>query len=319
MPDKLLQRLLRDAAAPELIEVLSERLSLSDLQSLLLEVYKARASQVRPSHLLEQYERNRFVKPSQASPRTLLEFDSLAFELCASRFEPIELSPVCPFGTVSCVSNLSQNNTLSTIRGTEVLSDSTNALALECAVRRRDALKHMDTKTKIVRLCASHRLVRTQKSQNPAMLAHFRLFALCSAGRDEGDYKFETRELAEHIRLYLTLLGTLKARGYAIQRCRVALTDFDDRRLRRLESEVLSPLRNEYAETLFEFAQERTTGRSYYGTACFHIYVKSAQNEEYQICDGGMTDWTQQIMGNQKERLFISGMGSERLATLIER
>jgi len=28
--------------------------------------------------------------------------------------------------------------------------------------------------------------------------------------------------------------------------------------------------------------------------------------------DGGFTDWTQQLLSNRKERLLISGMGSER-------
>ncbi len=317
MSERLLQRILRESATPELLEILTERLTPTDLQSLLLEVYKARAGQVSPSNLLERYERNRFVKPSQAHPRKLLEFDRTAFELSAPRFEPIELSPVSPLGTISSVSNLSQNNALATIRGTEVVSDSTNLLALECAVRRRAALKKAATKNEVVRLCASHRLVRTQRSPNPSMLAHFRLFALCSAGRDEGDYRFETRELKEHIRIYLALLSTLKTEGYAIQRCRVALTDFNDRRLESLQNEVISSLAADFTDTLFEFAQERITGRGYYETACFHIFVENAQGEESQICDGGITAWTQLLLNNRKERTMISGMGSERLCTLF--
>ena len=31
--------------------------------------------------------------------------------------------------------------------------------------------------------------------------------------------------------------------------------------------------------------------------------------------DGGLTDWTAQLLNNRKERLAISGLGTERLAT----
>jgi hypothetical protein len=31
------------------------------------------------------------------------------------------------------------------------------------------------------------------------------------------------------------------------------------------------------------------------------------------LIDGGLADWTQQLMNNRKERLMTSGLGSERL------
>jgi hypothetical protein len=51
------------------------------------------------------------------------------------------LSPVTPLGTCGVVGPVSQNRVVSTVRGTEVVSDSTNALAVEAATRRRDRPK----------------------------------------------------------------------------------------------------------------------------------------------------------------------------------
>jgi hypothetical protein len=33
------------------------------------------------------------------------------------------------------------------------------------------------------------------------------------------------------------------------------------------------------------------------------------------VGDGGFVDWTQRLLGNRKERLLISGIGIDRLAT----
>lgn len=62
--DPLLRRVLRAAAVPGLLPALTERLSPTDLQTLLLAVFRRRAAAVTPGRLLEQYERNRFVAPS---------------------------------------------------------------------------------------------------------------------------------------------------------------------------------------------------------------------------------------------------------------
>jgi hypothetical protein len=61
MKEKIIERILRTAQVPDLLEVLTQRLSQSDLQSLLLEVYRKRAHILTPRHLLQQYEQNRFV------------------------------------------------------------------------------------------------------------------------------------------------------------------------------------------------------------------------------------------------------------------
>jgi hypothetical protein len=122
---KLIERILNKAQVPDLLSVLTQRLSQSDLQSLLLEVYRTRSQSLTPQHLLQQYEQNRLVQPATISPQQLLEFDRLAYSVLPSSFERLELSPVCPFGSNSIVAPLDQNQTATTIRNSEVCSDST--------------------------------------------------------------------------------------------------------------------------------------------------------------------------------------------------
>jgi hypothetical protein len=138
---------------PGTYDVLTHGLPASRLWSLLLDVAEARAAQRRPADLVEQWDRDRFVQPALVDQRSLVEIDRHLLA-AASAFESIELSPVAPLGVCSSIGHASQNKVLSTLRGTEVVSDPTNVLALECACRlRRDA-------GTTVRLATSHRCVR---------------------------------------------------------------------------------------------------------------------------------------------------------------
>ena len=57
----------------------------------------------------------------------------------------------------------------------------------------------------------------------------------------------------------------------------------------------------------------RTRGRGYYQSACFLLHALDSEGRWLELADGGFTDWTQQLVGSRKERLMISGIGSERL------
>ena len=57
----------------------------------------------------------------------------------------------------------------------------------------------------------------------------------------------------------------------------------------------------------------RTGGRGYYDDLCFKIYVTDNNDEEIEIGDGGMVNWTQKLLADKKERLLISALGVERL------
>ncbi|MDZ7954204.1 hypothetical protein [Nostoc sp. DedQUE09] len=310
MPDKIIERILAAADTPDLLDILTNRLSLSDLQSLLLEVYRQHAASLTPSDILKQYENNRFVVPSQVNPQQQLEFDHLAYSVLPPGFEALELSPVSPLGTNSVVATVNQNKVLSTIRNTEVTADVTNVLALECAKRRRAAKHTRDHE--IIKLCASHRVLRTQQVNSPNLFQHFRLLGLCTAGRDRGSYSFEIDALIEHLEFYFRLFEAANHSGFVIADVRVSLTAFDKIRYNALQVSVLEKLATQYPQISFAFDRERETGRGYYDSAGFHIYGRDSSGTEYFLVDGGFTDWTQQLLNNKKERLLISGIGSER-------
>jgi hypothetical protein len=317
MAQDVVDRILRESGVPDLFAVLAERLSPTDLQSLLLAVYRKRAADQTPARLLEQYEQNRFVRPSPISLQALAEFDRLALILAAPLFDALDLAPVCPLGTNAAVATVDPVVSVATIRNTEVVSDSTNVLALECAVRRRAALRRDARATDRVRLCTSHRLVRAQHHNRPGMQASFRLFALCTAGRDEGSYRFELDTLVEHLGFYLRLLTALPDLGYQVDAPHIALTDWTgglrDAALRR---EVVAPLEAAFPGVRVDIDPGRTGGRGYYDGVCFHIYARDATGHELELGDGGFTTWTQQLLTNKKERLLISAIAAERVCSL---
>ncbi len=309
MPEAHLNRILGEVKGSGVLEALVERLSPSDLQSLLMEVAGRRAAKVTPAGLLKRFKEDRFSRLAAADPRDALEFDRLAYSVATPAFEPVELSPVCPLGTVSAVGTVSQNKVVATVRSSEVVSDLTNVMALECAVRRSSGA--------IVRLCSSHRLLRAQGISGPISFAHFRVFGLCSAGRDSGSHGFEFGELCEQINVHLRLLSALRLIWPGIEAVRVFLTDLRGDLEGRLGEAVVEPLRCEFPDVEFGFDRERTTARNYYQTASLDIRVLDGTGEEMSLGDGGFTSWTAQLLGNQKERLLISALGSERLCVLF--
>lgn len=133
-----------------------------------------------------------------------------------------ELSPICPLGTTSAIATVDQNNAVTTIRNTEVVSDATNVLALECAVRRGDLLQRDSRSTARVRLAASDRVIRAQTFSDPGSHQHFRLLGLVAAGRDEGSFRFEIEALLEQLAFFLRLLDAVGA-----GKVRVSITDLD--------------------------------------------------------------------------------------------
>ena len=62
----------------------------------------------------------------------------------------------------------------------------------------------------------------------------------------------------------------------------------------------------------FTFDRERTQGSGYYSSVGFQIFINDKRGEPVMIGDGGLTDWTQKLLANRKERCLISGIGSER-------
>ena len=219
MPSKITRRILAEAGAPDLDSLLSGGIGSSELQSLLLEVYARRVSNLRESEIASRTVRSPLLAPSNVDARAMNRFDQIAFH-AAAEFEAIDLSPVCALGASSVLGHIHQNNVLTTIRNAEVLGDSTPVLALEGALRRR-----ANRGPEPVRLCSSHRVVRLQPFDFPGFTPHFRLFALVSVGRDTGAYRFEIGELAIHIRSYLRLFRGLNTAGFRLSDPLVEISD----------------------------------------------------------------------------------------------
>ena len=78
-----------------------------------------------------------------------------------------------------------------------------------------------------------------------------------------------------------------------------------------LESGVIAPLREEFPEARFRLNQRRLEGLGYYAPFALRISPLAPDGSRYPIVDGGLTDWTARLLGNRKERLLISGIGSE--------
>jgi hypothetical protein len=315
MNAKFLARIVEEAGVADLLEILAERLPGSDFNSLLLEVFNRRAAAVEPAGILQNYGRNPLVRPGTIDPRVLHKMESISFDLIPSGFEPVDLSPVCPLGTSAAVAPVSQNVVLSALRGAEVVSDSTNVLALECALRRRAHVQGRRPKVP-VKLCAAHKHLRTQRMAEDYFSPHFRIFALASAGRDTGNSAFETDALKEHLRFYLRLLAKLIVRTDGLELA-VGLTDFRGAAVAGLENAVLAPLREEFPGVRFGVDGERTKGKGYYDGICLQIGARVDGARYDLIVDGGFTNWVRKLLQDEKERLLASGIGLTYLWNIL--
>ena len=315
MKKKIVQRIEAELQNPHLFESLVGNCSFPDLTSLLLEVYREKTKKITPKLLLQQYMTNRFVQPAKANVCEAMKFDLFASTILPKDFEMIELSPLAPLGSNSVIASVDQNNALSTIRNIEVCSDPTNVLSLESAARRQRLKKEGCGQSK-VKLCTSQRVVRCQKIEmfeGASFWAHFRLLALTTAGLDEGSFQFETEALFEHISFFIQLLLKSHKLGIKVRDLSVHVTALSENRMDVLQEKVLNRLAREHGHVIAEFDQKRETGRGYYCDVCYQIFAKDSSGNNLLLVDGGFTNWTRQLLSNQKERFLISGLGSERL------
>lgn len=318
MTDKIIARILRESGVANLVELLGRDLAPTDLQSLLLEVFRRRAAHQAPRRVLEQYEHNPFVRPAQADARALLELDRLALDHAVPPFEAMELSPLAPLGTCSVLAPVDQNRVVSTIRNTEVVSDATNVLALECALRRRAQKQAASPEQQAIRVCASLRLVRAQRYTQPNLRAHFRMFSLCTAGRATQNRDFEPGAVTEQLDFYLRFMEAAREQGCRFSTMRVAFIPLaSDRERDTLEKQVIVPMSARFPAVQMEIDRNPTAAPGYYQWVRFQIYATDMRGTEYMLGDGGFTDWTQQLLSDRRERLLTSGIATERMATLF--
>ena len=83
-----------------------------------------------------------------------------------------------------------------------------------------------------------------------------------------------------------------------------------------LDEQLLRPLRAAWPAIDVDFDDERQAGRTYYTDVCFAVHAVEPDGSRSNLSDGGFTDWTARLLADSKERLLISGLGSERLVGL---
>jgi hypothetical protein len=283
-------------------EALTRDLPASRLWSLLLEVVDARAAARRPASLMEQWDRDRFVALAAVDQRAQLEVDRHLLA-AASAFESIELSPVAPLGVCSSMGRASQNKVLSALRGTEVVADPTNVMALECARRL-----HRDPQA-LVRLATSHRCVRAQEIPKVrGFTAHFRIFCLAAAGLERGNHALVVGAIAEQIAVMIDALGRLEQHGFA----------FPGKRVTVLASEAKTALGDRIAEMVTRSPVARgVLDHQYYDGLRFQIAARSNEGLEIPLIDGGAFDWVARFASNHKAVFVATGLGSQLVSLLF--
>lgn len=277
----------------------------SELNSILLELFRQRAATVSPAELLQQFEKNRFATPSTIDAIAFKELETAWLKFAeGNNFQPVILSPLTPLGTCAAFKTVDQNNVVSALRGTEVMSDATNVFALLAAQQFRQ------TKTKLpVKYVAAERLVRAQGLALPGHTAHFGIFCVATGGFNNGGLLFETAQLVEQLTVHLHLLSqTLTKENITIKI------------LVKEENELLTgALKTAFANISEEYPLEiiqQQQPNEYYKLVQFKIFY-SQKGASINLSDGGFVDWTQQLLSNKKHRLLISGIGIELVFKLM--
>jgi hypothetical protein len=285
-------------------EALTRDLSPTDLQTLLIAVARARADRTAPADVMRRWQHDRFVRPAACDPRRVAAVEARLWQWLPAEFTGIELSPVTPLGTCTAVAPVSQNRIVATVRNTEVVSDSTNALAVEAATRRR-----AQPKDGRVDVAACHRQLRAQ-AFGPGAAAHFRLFALVSSARDSGSGRTEAGLLTRHLAYWLDVLETLIPH----RQPHIELSVFDNPVLAERFTDTIRPGLAGRPAFLVD-KPDRIRGRGYYTEFALRI---AGDQGETELGDGGLTTWTAQLTHDAKERCLVSCIATERLTALAD-
>ena len=316
MTNKIHDKIIKKLGIENLIELLVNRLSFGELHSLLLKIFELKIVKKNYSDILNEYQSNRFTKPSDIDPIIQKKLELNIFSLLPREFKLVELSPLAPLGTTSVLTNTHQNNVVSTIRNAEIAADNTNILALECAKRRIELFKKDKQNRQTIKLCSSQRLTRAQLFDNKNFSAHFNVIALCSAGKDEGNDNFEIFNIEEHIKFYIDILEKIidKNEITIINIKFFNYEEFDN-------SSIIGRVKNQFNHLdyiKFKIENDSDFGKNYYTRLRFMISIVNQNNQEFDYIDGGFTDWTRKLLSNKKERLLTSGIGTDYLLRTVK-
>jgi hypothetical protein len=280
----------------------------SETRGELLRLLREQASRRRPVDLIAQHRRDGSVMPSVLDQRLVNTLDRIALD-AAKEFDAVLLSPVAPLGTNSVVAPTSQDRTLSTTRGTEVVSDPTNVLALECANRL------LDDAGAVVRLATVHQTLRAQTVTNPdgARSQHFRLLALAECGAGLPDDGFEVQAVERQLAVYDRLFDACAA-GLDVEfPHRRAIVRVDERG-QALAERVVHRLAGvmPHVDVRTELLES-----SYYAGLRVGFGADGRSGEFVEIADLGRFDWVAQLTSDRRNRFIASGFGIQLVPLLF--
>lgn len=310
----LVDKILDKIGQKDLLNILVNDLSYSELNSLLMEVYRRKTDKISPTELLNSYNNNRFVHPTNANLKGLLELEIDFYKIAELfSFIPIDLSPVEPLGACSVIAPVNQNKVLSALRGTEVVADATNSMALHICNLKKNMNQQSDKFKEKMRYCNMHHHIRTQKFDEPGFRPHFRVFSMITSGKDLGSYTFEKNSILEHIMIYKEIFKQL--------------FDISDLKLRLINSGgyasegLCNSLNNHIEENISDLKVYVNKSKlddinQYYKGIQFKLSTIINDNE-YEIVDGGFVDWSQKLLSNRKERMLTSGFGVDFLLNIL--
>lgn len=309
MEDFISKKTAQKTGIPDLVELLRKQLSSSELSSLLLEVYQRKSEDLRAAALLQQYRQNIYVQPADTDMIETLEKElQLLRFLRQQQYEPVELSPVAQFGSCAAVGTVNQKKIITAVRHTEVLADATNSLALHIADLKQQGIGAGER----LRYCTVHRHVRAmQLPPGKGYTPHFKIACMVAAGKDTGNFEFERITCAEQLQHIYNLLHTI----FGIQTIYFKIQPRSGYpNGRALMHSLMDHLSSHLPYKII--ADETPAENNYYKGIQFKAVVQAGEHE-IEIADGGLVDWTQQLLGNNKERCFISGIGFSLLMKLF--
>lgn len=296
--------------AQGIVNVLSDELSGSELNSILLDVFNRRVQKETPSSVLNKYEKNKFVQPADIDMVSFKEKELSCYKILAAKgFVPIELPPVAQLGTNSVVATVDQKKVLSALRNAEVMADPTNAIALHYAAQKKKGV----LAGKTYNYANISRVVRTQAFSNPNFTPHFAILCLISCGRDTGSFSFEKEELLKHtVCSYAVCKEVFGLTNLYIEI--IPCKGYDKES--SLITSVLSYIESKAVDIRISITKPDEENNYYTG---FRIKLKAEINSNvYEIGDGGLLNWTQQLLVNKKERMITMGIGFQVLHQLTK-
>jgi histidyl-tRNA synthetase len=139
------------------------------------------------------------------------------------------------------------------------------------------------------------------------MLSHFSVFCLVASGKDKGSYTFEKQSIIEHISLYKHIFSALfHANLEVVFSIRQGYKDAEG-----LVSRLVQNLNERLPDVVTSVNLTRVDNQYYKGLQ--FTVVTTINGKIHHIGDGGFVDWSQQMLGNTKERMLISAIGLDRL------